>query len=163
MTNALSVGDTPLDSKAFVASLRSARSWLTTSAMIETPAPIRRALLSVSDKTGIEAFARGLAERSVELISTGGTAATLKAAGLAVRDVADLRLAVDEAFNGIDGSWLAMDGAMTKAPLAGEKNRPQPGGPQQAGHQTLAPDRSQRRARRPVRGRGQQERLQAAG
>jgi phosphoribosylaminoimidazolecarboxamide formyltransferase / IMP cyclohydrolase len=58
--------------------------------MTERPATIRRALLSVSDKTGIEAFARGLAERGVELISTGGTAATLKAAGLAVRDVAGL-------------------------------------------------------------------------
>ncbi|MDN2565735.1 bifunctional phosphoribosylaminoimidazolecarboxamide formyltransferase/IMP cyclohydrolase [Aquibium sp. A9E412] len=52
--------------------------------------PVRRALLSVSDKTGIVAFAAALAERGVELVSTGGTAAALSAAGLAVRDVAEL-------------------------------------------------------------------------
>ena len=69
-------------------------------------------------------------------------------------------LAEYDAFNGIDWSWLAMDGAMTKAPLAGEKNRPQPGGSRQVRHQTLAPDRGQRRAGGLVRGRGQQKRLQ---
>lgn len=52
--------------------------------------PIRRALLSVSDKTGLVEFARCLASRSVELISTGGTAAALREAGLAVVDVAEL-------------------------------------------------------------------------
>jgi phosphoribosylaminoimidazolecarboxamide formyltransferase/IMP cyclohydrolase len=52
--------------------------------------PIRRALLSVSDKTGLIAFATALAEMGVELISTGGTAAALRAAGLAVQDVSDL-------------------------------------------------------------------------
>ena len=51
---------------------------------------IRRALLSVSDKTGIVDFARGLARFGVELVSTGGTAAELREAGLEVRDVADL-------------------------------------------------------------------------
>jgi phosphoribosylaminoimidazolecarboxamide formyltransferase/IMP cyclohydrolase len=51
---------------------------------------IARALLSVSDKTGLVALARALAERGVELVSTGGTAATLAGAGLAVRDVGDL-------------------------------------------------------------------------
>src|SRR5262245_42635925 len=51
---------------------------------------IRRALLSVSDKTGIEDFARSLVTLGYELVSTGGTAKALKAAGLAVRDVADL-------------------------------------------------------------------------
>ncbi len=50
----------------------------------------RRALLSVSDKTGLEALGRALAERGVELVSTGGTAAALRAAGLTVRDVTDL-------------------------------------------------------------------------
>ena len=50
----------------------------------------RRALLSVSDKTGLEALGRALAERGVELVSTGGTAAALRDAGLTVRDVADL-------------------------------------------------------------------------
>jgi phosphoribosylaminoimidazolecarboxamide formyltransferase / IMP cyclohydrolase len=52
--------------------------------------PIRRALLSVSDKAGLVDFARALSERGVELVSTGGTAAALKAAGLAVRDVQEL-------------------------------------------------------------------------
>jgi phosphoribosylaminoimidazolecarboxamide formyltransferase/IMP cyclohydrolase len=50
--------------------------------------PIRRALLSVSDKTGIVDFARGLAAQGIELISTGGTAKALAAAGIAVTDVA---------------------------------------------------------------------------
>src|SRR3979411_2884239 len=49
-----------------------------------------RALLSVSDKTGIVEFARGLTARGFELVSTGGTARTLTAAGLAVTAVADL-------------------------------------------------------------------------
>ncbi|HYJ89972.1 MAG TPA: bifunctional phosphoribosylaminoimidazolecarboxamide formyltransferase/IMP cyclohydrolase [Pyrinomonadaceae bacterium] len=48
---------------------------------------IRRALISVSDKTGIVEFARALAEFGVEIISTGGTARTLREAGLDVTDV----------------------------------------------------------------------------
>ncbi|HEY7074724.1 MAG TPA: bifunctional phosphoribosylaminoimidazolecarboxamide formyltransferase/IMP cyclohydrolase, partial [Solirubrobacteraceae bacterium] len=48
---------------------------------------VRRALLSVSDKTGIVDFARGLADLGVELVSTGGTAAALTAAGLSVRPI----------------------------------------------------------------------------
>ncbi|MDX2259564.1 MAG: bifunctional phosphoribosylaminoimidazolecarboxamide formyltransferase/IMP cyclohydrolase [Hyphomicrobiaceae bacterium] len=51
---------------------------------------ISRALLSVSDKTGLVDFATALAGEGVELVSTGGTAAALKAAGLTVRDVAEL-------------------------------------------------------------------------
>jgi phosphoribosylaminoimidazolecarboxamide formyltransferase/IMP cyclohydrolase len=51
---------------------------------------IRRALVSLSDKTGLDDLAHALAERNVELISTGGTAAKLKGAGFAVRDVAEL-------------------------------------------------------------------------
>lgn len=51
---------------------------------------IRRALISVSDKTGIAEFARELAARGVELVSTGGTAKVLREAGLTVRDVAEL-------------------------------------------------------------------------
>lgn len=50
---------------------------------------IQRALISVSDKTGIVAFAKGLAELGVEILSTGGTAKVLTAAGIVVRDVAD--------------------------------------------------------------------------
>ena len=52
--------------------------------------PLRRALISVSDKTGLVDFARALAARGVELLSTGGTSALLRAEGLAVRDVADV-------------------------------------------------------------------------
>jgi len=52
--------------------------------------PIRRALLSVSDKTGLLDLARALAARGVELVSTGGTAKALKDAGLTVVDVSDL-------------------------------------------------------------------------
>ena len=52
--------------------------------------PIRRALLSLSDKDGLEALAEVLVQHGVELISTGGTAAALRALGYAVRDVAEL-------------------------------------------------------------------------
>ena len=55
-----------------------------------TTIPVTRALLSVSDKTGIVDFARALAAAGVELVSTGGTAKALRDAGLAVRDVAEL-------------------------------------------------------------------------
>ena len=53
-------------------------------------APLRRALLSVSDKTGLIALAQDLAARGVELLSTGGSAKALRDAGLEVRDVADV-------------------------------------------------------------------------
>jgi phosphoribosylaminoimidazolecarboxamide formyltransferase/IMP cyclohydrolase len=52
--------------------------------------PIRRALLSVTDKTGLVDFARTLVSFHVELVSTGGTAKALREAGLAVRDISDL-------------------------------------------------------------------------
>jgi len=52
--------------------------------------PIRRALLSVSDKSGLADFARVLARHGVELISTGGTARVLRDAGLAVTDVSEV-------------------------------------------------------------------------
>ncbi|EOB4247296.1 MULTISPECIES: bifunctional phosphoribosylaminoimidazolecarboxamide formyltransferase/IMP cyclohydrolase [Vibrio] len=51
--------------------------------------PIRRALISVSDKTGILEFAQALAERDVELLSTGGTARLLAEHGLTVTEVSD--------------------------------------------------------------------------
>jgi phosphoribosylaminoimidazolecarboxamide formyltransferase/IMP cyclohydrolase len=51
---------------------------------------IRRALLSVTDKTGLVEFARALAGFGVDLISTGGTARALREAGLNVRDISDL-------------------------------------------------------------------------
>jgi phosphoribosylaminoimidazolecarboxamide formyltransferase/IMP cyclohydrolase len=52
--------------------------------------PIGRALISVSDKTGLLDLARALAGYGVELISTGGTSGMLRAAGLQVRDVSDV-------------------------------------------------------------------------
>ena len=47
-------------------------------------APLRRALLSVSDKTGLVRLGKALADRGVELLSTGGSAKTLREAGLDV-------------------------------------------------------------------------------
>jgi len=55
-----------------------------------TSIPIRRALLSVSDKTGIVELGTALAAKGVELVSTGGTAKALRDAGLDVRDISDL-------------------------------------------------------------------------
>ncbi len=52
--------------------------------------PVRRALLSVSDKTGLIDLAQALASQGAELVSTGGTAKALRDAGLAVQDVSDL-------------------------------------------------------------------------
>ena len=58
--------------------------------MTDHPRRITRALLSVSDKTGLIDFARALAAHGVELVSTGGTAKAIAAAGLPVKDVSDL-------------------------------------------------------------------------
>src|SRR5436853_1320085 len=49
-----------------------------------------RVLLSVTDKTGVAEFARGLASLGAELISTGGTGRFLRESGLSVRDVSDV-------------------------------------------------------------------------
>lgn len=54
-----------------------------------TQTPIRRAVLSVSDKTGLVQFAKGLNKLNIELLSTGGTAKELKAAGLKVTLIED--------------------------------------------------------------------------
>ena len=53
-------------------------------------APIRRALFSVSDKTGLIELATRLAAAKIDLLSTGGTASLLRGAGLSVTDVADV-------------------------------------------------------------------------
>src|SRR5436305_4715337 len=58
--------------------------------MSATPRRITRALLSVSDKSGLIEFARALAGHGIALVSTGGTAKALKDAGLKVTDVAEL-------------------------------------------------------------------------
>ena len=55
-----------------------------------TDVKIARALLSVSDKTGLAELGQALARHGVELVSTGGTAKALREAGLEVRDVSDL-------------------------------------------------------------------------
>jgi len=52
--------------------------------------PVRRALLSVSDKTGLVELARALSARGIELLSTGGTAKAIRDAGLPVKDVSDI-------------------------------------------------------------------------
>lgn len=52
--------------------------------------PLKRALISVSDKTGLLEFARALDARGVEILSTGGTAKALREAGVTVRDVAEV-------------------------------------------------------------------------
>ncbi len=52
------------------------------------PLPVRRALLSVSDKSGLIELARALAQRNIEILSTGGTAQLLAAHGVPVREVA---------------------------------------------------------------------------
>ena len=51
---------------------------------------LKRALISVFDKTGVVEFARELAALGIEIVSTGGTARLLREAGIAVRDVAEL-------------------------------------------------------------------------
>jgi len=58
--------------------------------MTDHPRRVRRALLSVSDKSRLVEFARALAHHGIELVSTGGTAKTIADAGLAVRDVSEL-------------------------------------------------------------------------
>src|SRR5688572_16248801 len=58
--------------------------------MPSDPKRVSRALLSVSDKTGLVDFARALHQRGIELVSTGGTSRALKEAGLPVRDVSEL-------------------------------------------------------------------------
>jgi phosphoribosylaminoimidazolecarboxamide formyltransferase/IMP cyclohydrolase len=52
--------------------------------------PVRRALISLSDKSGLGELAAGLARHGVEIVSTGGTAAKLREAGAEVRDISDL-------------------------------------------------------------------------
>ncbi len=56
---------------------------------MDTPRPIKRALLSVSDKTGIVDFARNLAQKGVDILSTGGTAKLLADNGIQVTEVSD--------------------------------------------------------------------------
>jgi phosphoribosylaminoimidazolecarboxamide formyltransferase/IMP cyclohydrolase len=52
--------------------------------------PVKRALISLSDKSGLDELARGLARHGIEIVSTGGTAAKLRETGAEVRDISDL-------------------------------------------------------------------------
>jgi phosphoribosylaminoimidazolecarboxamide formyltransferase / IMP cyclohydrolase len=61
-----------------------------TSEPLGAPVRVRRALISVSDKTGIADFARGLAALGIEIVSTGGTAQALRESGVEVRAVEEL-------------------------------------------------------------------------
>jgi phosphoribosylaminoimidazolecarboxamide formyltransferase/IMP cyclohydrolase len=87
--------------------------------MNSSPQQIRRALVSVSDKTGIVAFAGALASRGIVLISTGGTARTLAAAGLPVTEVA----AVTGASEFLDGRVKTLHPAIHGGLLA-RRDRP---------------------------------------
>src|SRR5712664_2776785 len=58
--------------------------------MTDHPRRVTRSLLSVSDKSGLIEFARALAAHGIDLVSTGGTARAIAAAGLKVRDVSEL-------------------------------------------------------------------------
>ena len=82
----------------------------------KTPSPIRRALLSVSDKTGLAELGKALAARNVELVSTGGTAKALREAGLEVQGhLGPDRLSRDDGRAGQDaapqGPWRPAGGA----------------------------------------------------
>ena len=52
--------------------------------------PVKRALISLSDKSGLDGLATGLERHKIEIVSTGGTAAKMREAGAKVRDVSDL-------------------------------------------------------------------------
>ena len=82
--------------------------------------PVRRALISVSDKTGLVEFGQALAARGVELVSTGGTAKALREAGLLTVVAADniVRILppltvseqeIDEAVEKINGACRALN------------------------------------------------------
>jgi phosphoribosylaminoimidazolecarboxamide formyltransferase / IMP cyclohydrolase len=79
----------------------------------------RRALLSVTDKTGLEAFARGLVDRGFELVSTGGTARALREAGLPVTDVS----AVTGSPEVLDGRVKTLHPAIHAGVLADRRRR----------------------------------------
>ena len=90
---------------------------MTSDRLPASPVKIRRALLSVSDKTGLIELARALAAHGVELLSTGGTAKALRDAGLAVRDVSrGHRLPGDHGRPGQDPAPARSTAACSAAP-----------------------------------------------
>jgi phosphoribosylaminoimidazolecarboxamide formyltransferase/IMP cyclohydrolase len=78
--------------RGFIVDKTVLRGWLAAqdSPMTDHPRRVTRALLSVSDKSGLIEFARALAAHGIDLVSTGGTAKAIAAAGLKVSDVSDL-------------------------------------------------------------------------
>ena len=74
---------------------------------------MRRALISVSDKTGLIEFAQGLAARGFELISTGGTAEALRRAGLSPVNVSD-----------VTGTPEMMDAGMVRITMSAPRESP---------------------------------------
>jgi phosphoribosylaminoimidazolecarboxamide formyltransferase/IMP cyclohydrolase len=92
---------------------------------------IERALISVSDKTGLVDFARALTGRGIEILSTGGTAKALKDAGIAVKDVAE-HTGFPEMMDGrlktlhpvVHGGLLAVRGNPEHTRAAGEHGIP---------------------------------------
>src|ERR1043165_1275112 len=94
--------------------------------------PVRRALISLSDKTGLDELAAGLARHRVEIISTGGTAAKLRELGAEVRDISDFT-AFPEMMDGrvktlhpkVHGGLLAVrDNAAHQSAMAAHDIRP---------------------------------------
>ena len=77
----------------------------------QSPA-IRRALISVSDKSGLVEFATFLAGHGVEILSTGGTAKAMRDAGLDVKDVADAVKRYGKLFVLVDAMKTAVQGSI---------------------------------------------------
>ena len=111
--------------------------------------PVRRALISVSDKTGLLDLARTLAERGIEMLSTGGSAAMLREAGLKVKDVADVTGFPEM----MDGRVKTLHPAVHGGLLALRDNAGTPGGDGTARNPT---DRPFGRQPLPVRSDGRQ-------
>ena len=72
---------------------------------VNAPIPIRRALVSVSDKTGLVELAKALVTAKVEILSTGGTACILRDAGLDVIDVDVMTEWPDSDWDWEGGAW----------------------------------------------------------
>ena len=112
---------------------------------------MRRALLSVSDKSGVVDFARGLAQRGFELVSTGGTARVLQEAGLAVTPISR-------------GHEVSGDDGRARQDAPSSRARRDSGAPQSSrgsgicGGTRHHADRSRRRQSVPVRPRGRESR-----
>ncbi len=127
---------------------------------------LRRALISVSDKTGLVDFARALAERGVEIVSTGGTRAALAAAGIAVeRRRRRHRLPRDHGRAGQDpppeDPRRSARRARRRGPRRGDAGARHPG--DRPPRRQPLPVRGDGRRRRRLRDRGREHRHRRAG